>query len=298
MTLPRKARTICVGDQQFRWMVSKTSSILSVPVYVQLAEGQCSRLEMVYYVETAWQVGKDGQYHFVQKTSVTPANIRDLIQQAFKLGWIPSSSKNVRFRSTWNNQIVSATRLSKDRFDEIYELEKWEGGDPLAQLTSCLTTYGRPHPTWLNRWQSLCNAWQATADPGVMLDILFATKRSADLVAILRTFAFREGIVGDLLRMERMGFAGGTGWQRHLDGTNAKLTPEDKLRSIVEDIEFLSENARQKANIHDFRIHMIEATDIGTHGDWPTFCFTVANIIRSVVPEPPGIDNLVAAWIA
>ena len=45
------------------------------------------------------------------------------------------------------------------------------------------------------------------------------------------------------------------------------------------------------ADIHDFRIDLIESTDIGTYGDWETFCLETAEIIRSIVPQPPSLKE-------
>jgi len=93
-----------------------------------------------------------------------------------------------------------------------------------------------------------------------------------------------------------MKFETGTGWQRHIDGTNARLSEQEKLRSIRKDIEILCRRAREDASILGFRIDVIEATDIGTLGDWLTFRKETADIIRSVAPQPPDLETLIKAW--
>lgn len=301
MALPRKARKITIDGLDYRWMTSRNSDVLSVPVFVQEAAGRGSVLEFAFPVETEWvPINDTGDYRLAQKTSVTPANIRETVVQALELGWDPLTPKRLPVRCDWEGKL----RLAKSygiTWTEIDDHESWNKGDPLAALTSYLTEYGKPHPKWVEKWSTphpdpLQNVWEATIDPGVMMDVLEFSRACKDLVNILHAFAFRKGKVAEILSLETMGFEMGTGWQRHIDGTNERLSDQEKLRSIREDIEILCQRAREHASISEFRIDFIEATDIGTHGDWLTFRRVTADIIRSIAPKPPDLETLTKAW--
>ena len=41
---------------------------------------------------------------------------------------------------------------------------------------------------------------------------------------------------------------------------------------------------------------MIETTDIGTHGHWGTFLEVTAELLRSIVPSPPGLETIEKSW--
>ena len=72
--------------------------------------------------------------------------------------------------------------------------------------------YGNAHPEWVKKLtceggDALCNAWQESYDPGVMIDILMAANKCRDLVKILHAFAFKTGNVGELLKLEPLIFS-------------------------------------------------------------------------------------------
>ena len=52
MALPRKARKITIDGVDYRWMTSRNSDVLSVPVFVQEAEGKGNVLEFDFPVAT------------------------------------------------------------------------------------------------------------------------------------------------------------------------------------------------------------------------------------------------------
>ncbi len=305
MTLPKKSRSITVNDIHYKWMTSRASGILSVPVLIQEAAGQGPILKLVFWVETQWakSTGDDATYRLVQVTSITPAIIRKAILEAIEFGWSPTERSDLQFRIDFDGRVrvINETAGERQGPNPIDDDESWDHGDPLAALTYYLIEYRRPHPSWVKKWSAggddpVYAAWQATSNPAIMMDVLLATGQCDSLTRILHAFAFQTGKVGELLQLESLGFPPRTGWPRHLDGTNERLSEQDKLRSIREDIALLSKCARERADIREFRITMIETTDIGTHGHWGTFLKVTADLLRSIIPIPPTLEMVERKW--
>jgi hypothetical protein len=267
--LPRRARRIVVDGQSYRWLVGRprvSAGLALIPLYLEAAPVRGSRLRVDFkrvYFERPLPGGSGSAV--AQGTVVSPGFVRAAIRHGLEQGWDPRSKGPDRVLP-YDDGFRSAVWVMRDErtFDSI---------DPLVEMVvSRPPDSPRPSAEWVLHYASggvdaLQAAWAASTDPGVMLDVLYAS-RPDDAKRIERAFASRSGPVDGLFDHNPQG---------HPD----KL--HDDLVSLSRNAEVSLSGDYEGAFHHD----VIWIVDVGGAGRGDRFCEQVSACFRALVPDGP-----------
>ena len=268
MSLPRRARRIHVDGESYRWLVSSRDLPRQLSLLVQREDGGGARLRVGFAFVRIERPSPDGASRSVsQQTVSSPGFVRDAIRDALEEGWNP--------RLPGPDVVIpydDGFRRPDWPMPTEPELVAW---DPLVEMVvGHAPGSTRPSAEWVLHWSQggrdpLAAAWEASTDPGVMLDVL-EQARPAACRTLEAAFATRTGSVADLFARN----------------------PEDAPRSLHDDLLAL-EKAAQECALEDhegaFHHEVIWKTDVGPRGDWNLFRAELSAVVRAIAGPPPTI---------